>query len=125
MELDFSIIDMHGFDDITIPIDMNSAYGPSPNGGLMSKHGSYFEEKEKYLKKWAEVMKCSMEEMLYPTLYDGQNNFFCFERKCQDHRDNAIVRCFGNWGHEYPLSENQKYVSAEVAFKFMMEHPKN
>ena len=37
---------------------------------------------------------------------------------------NAIVRCFGNWGHEYPLAEDKKYVAAEVAFKFMMDHPK-
>jgi len=119
----FSFIDMHGLEDITIPTNLNSAYGPSPYDGLMSKHGSYFEDKEKYLKKWSDAMKCSEEEIFYETPYDGQNDFYCLERKCPE-QGNAIVRCFGNWGHEYPLAEDKKYVAAEVAFKFMMDHPK-
>ena len=53
----FSFIDMHGLEDITIPTNLNSAYGPSPYDGLMSKHGSYFEDKEKYLKKWSDLRK--------------------------------------------------------------------
>ena len=119
----FSFIDMHGLEDITIPTNLNSAYGPSPYDGLMSKHGSYFEDKEKYLKRWSDAMKCSEEEIFYETPYDGQNDFYCLERKCPE-QGNAIVRCFGNWGHEYPLAEDKKYVAAEVAFKFMMDHPK-
>ena len=56
---------MHGLEDITIPTNLNSAYGPSPYDGLMSKHGAYFEDKEKYLKKWSDAMKCSEEEIFY------------------------------------------------------------
>ena len=80
----FSFIDMHGLEDITIPTNLNSAYGPSPYDGLMSKHGSYFEDKEKYLKKWSDAMKCSEEEIFYETPYDGQNDFYCLERKCPE-----------------------------------------
>ena len=75
---------MHGLEDITIPINLNSAYGPSPFDGIMSKHGSYFEEKETYLNKWADAMKCSNEETFYETPYDGQNYFYCLERKCPE-----------------------------------------
>ena len=75
---------MHGLEDITIPTNLNSAYGPSPFDGLMSKHGSYFEDKEKYLKKWSDAMKCSEEEIFYETPYNGQNDFYCLERKCPE-----------------------------------------
>jgi hypothetical protein len=50
----------------------------------MSKHGSYFEDKEKYLKRWSDAMKCSEEEIFYETPYDGQNDFYCLERKCPE-----------------------------------------
>ena len=89
----------------------------------MSKHGSYFEDKQSFLQKWAVALDCTENEELYLTPYDGQSELVCFQRLCNEGQQ-AIVRCEGSWGHEYPLAENQKYVSAEIAFKFMMNHPR-
>ena len=110
---------MHGLTDITIPRSLETAYGPSPDfDGLMSKHGSYFEDKETLLQVWADFFGCSEGEFPYLTGFDGENDFQCYQRICPDERN--IVKCFGNWDHIYPVGWEKIYVASEVAFQFMM-----
>ena len=49
--------------------------------------------------------------------YDGENGFYCFERKCKKNR--SIVRCEGEQGHGYPDIPAQ-----EFAWEFMKNHPR-
>lgn len=122
VEIPYSFLDMHGLEDTLIPMNLDSAYGASPSNGLMSNHGSYFEDKETYLKAWAEAIgTCDAQETLYETPFDGEKNLQCWQRKCSG---NSIVRCFGDWGHQYPVAENKKYITAEIGWKFMAEHPR-
>ena len=70
------------------------------------------------IKEWSEFMNCQNEEP-YPTLFDGEGGFQCFERKCESNR--SFVRCVGDHGHWIPLTGSS---AAEVAWNFMKNHPK-
>ena len=72
--------------------------------------------------KRAAKMNCEAEEKHYSTPYDGQNNFHCFKRQCAGLK--AILRCFGDYSHNFPLPHHPN-VAAEVAWKFMKHHPRN
>ena len=63
-----------------------------------------------------------IEEEEYPTDYDGQENWQCFERLCPSGQ--SLVRCTGNWGHDYALPPNHYEITSRVAYKFMMNHPR-
>ena len=110
---------MHGEQDTLIPVDENSSTGFSPDGELMSRSGSYYFPKAKLMEFWGQAMNCEDEEHVYHTPYDGQNGLVCMERTCPD--DNVLVRCQGDWGHEYPIPFNT-YVAAEIAYDIMMRN---
>ena len=118
--MSLSVLDMHGFFDDIIPYDRESpyCYGLSETGGVISPGGDYFEEKPTLVKEWSAIMNCQDEEA-YPTPFDGEGGFQCFERKCSLNR--SFVRCIGNQGHWYPLSSSS---AAEVAWEFMKNNPK-
>ena len=80
--------------------------------------GSYLQWEAVLIEEFSLAMKCQDEEP-YPTPYDGENGFECFERKCSSGR--SFVRCVGNQGHTHPLSGS---AAAEVAWNFMKNHPK-
>ena len=112
---------MHGILDGTIPYNDTTSEGNGPEGSLIAFDGFYFDRKSTLLHQWAEKMQCDDFEYPYPTAYDGQYDFQCLEKFCQDGK--SIVRCFGTWDHEYPLPNNI-YVSAKVAYQFMLDHPR-
>lgn len=116
----FSIIDMHGIADDTIPYDFEHSFGYGPENSLISFDGYYYDDKATLLLLWADKLGCESEERPYETAYDGQSGFQCFEKSCLNGQ--AIVRCFGDYGHDYPLS--QKTAAAEVAYQFMKSHPR-
>jgi len=122
VDINFSIIDFHGTRDDTIPYDESSAFGVGPNDSLISWDGYYYERKSSVLDNWAAKMDCEAEEKHYSTPYDGQNNFHCFKRQCAGFK--AILRCFGDYNHNFPLPHHPN-VAAEVAWKFMRHHPRN
>ena len=112
-----SIIDMHGEQDTLIPVDENSSSGFSPTGDLMSRSGSYYFPKAKLMELWGQAMGCDETEHVYTTPYDGQNGLVCMERSCPG--DNVLVRCQGDWGHEYPLPSKTN-IAAEIAYEIMI-----
>ena len=116
-----SIIDFHGILDDVIPYDELHSFDIGPDNSLMSEDGFYYDKKETLIGWWQEVLGCS-EEMLYPTEFDGQYGFQCLKSTCLDSKE--IVRCFGEWTHEYPIPGNDE-VSARIAYNFMVNHPKN
>ena len=67
------------------------------------------------------AMGCDQEEEIYPTDHDGENGLQCFRRQCKN--KTAILRCFGNWSHDYPLSDHID-IHARLAFRFMKNHPR-
>ena len=113
----FSIIDMHGEKDTLIPVNENSSTGPSPDGELMSRSGSYYLPKAKLMAFWGLAMNCEETEFVYNTPYDGQYGLICMARNCPE--NNILVRCQGDWGHEYPLP-SETNIAAEIAYKIMM-----
>lgn len=121
-DINFSLIDFHGTRDDTIPYDETSSFGPGPHDSLTSSDGYYYEKKSTVLENWAQKMDCNEEEHHYSTPYDGQNNFHCFRRQCSGMK--AILRCLGNYGHNFPLPHHSN-VAAEVAYKFMRNHPRH
>ena len=112
VQINFSILDMHGLNDDIIPYSVDSywSYGPGPNGGLISQDGYYYEEKITYIDAWSEAIECDI-EFSYSTPYDGENGLQCFQRQCIG--GNTIVRCIGDHTHEYPMSYST--ASAEIA----------
>ena len=116
----FSILDIHGEMDYTIPYNLSSPYcvAPSPTGGVVSYDGFYFEQKPVLIEEWSKAMNCES-EMAYPTPYDGEENFHCSQRICLENRN--FVTCSGNFGHRHPLSDSG---AAKVAWEFMKNHPK-
>ena len=121
-KIPISIIDVHGLDDDTIPYNFDASYGFGPDDSLISWDGYYYDDKERLLRRWAVAMDCDIEEEEYPTDYDGQNNWQCFERLCANGQ--SIVRCTGNWGHDYALPPHHYDITTRVAYKFMMNHPR-
>ena len=114
---------MHGIQDAIVPMNKKKAAGKGPKGSLMSQGQMYYENKKKILKKWAKAMKCGKKEKSYPTPYDGEDKFKCFERKCKN--DHSIVRCSGKFTHVYPLSPSANSDKAtELAYQFMKNHPR-
>ena len=96
--------------------------GIGPNGSLISYDGFYYEDKITHLEEWSTAMKCREEEV-YETPYDGIKGFECFERKCE--KGKSIVRCFGEYDHNYPLwNQAHHTASAEIAWNFMKNHPR-
>ena len=120
--VDFSIIDFHGLIDDTIPYNEDSSNGIGPHGSLISHDGYYYEDKITLLNQWAEAMHCTAQEEDYPTDFDGVNGFKCWVRACAN--DNSLVRCIGDYGHDYPLRDYSHKAAAEVAWQFMKAHPK-
>ena len=119
-KLNLSIMDFHGYLDKLIPYDRESPWciGVNEYGGLISQWGHIFNEKPVLIKEFSLAMNCVDGEP-YPTPYDGENGFECFERKCSKGR--SFVRCVGNQGHTHPLSGSS---AAEVAWTFMKNHPR-
>ena len=58
--INFSILDMHGFNDDIIPYNEESVwcYGLGPRGTLISRDGYYYEDKISYVQIWAVFMNC-------------------------------------------------------------------
>ena len=126
--INFSILDMHGFNDDIIPYNEESiwCYGLGPRGTLISRDGYYYEDKLSYVQIWSDIMNCDENEESYVTDYDGQNEFRCFERKCGSSngvKKTSFVRCIGDQTHDYPFSGTS--AAAEVAWAFMKIHPRN
>ena len=120
-EINFSIVDFHGIQDDTIPFDVDGSYGIGPHDSLISWDGFYYDDKALLLQAWSDAMGCEDEEHSYQTPYDGNHGFQCFEKTCA--RNKAILRCFGDWGHDYPVPGHYN-IAAEVAYKFMLDHPR-
>ena len=68
------------------------------------------------------LAKIDEEEQNYYTPYDGEDDFQCYIRLCP--RNNAILRCFGVYGHDFPLAQH-KGAAAEIAYEFMKNHPRH
>ena len=113
---------MHGQLDQLIPVNELSSVGSGPEGSLLSVWGWYFEEKQSLLDEWREAMSCDPVSLPYKTPYDGVDNFACKVWTCEKETQ-AIVSCTGDFSHEYPLHSNH-YASAEIAFEFMKNHPR-
>ena len=133
--VDISIIDFHGLLDSVIPYNHETSEGLGPHNCLISYDGYYYEDKRSILNKWARAMHCMETEEEYQTDFDGiggmkmeswadrkVGGFKCWIRRCAF--DNALVRCTGAYGHEYPLIEHSNRAAAEIAWKFMKEHPR-
>ena len=118
--VNFSIIDFHGLLDTIIPYNETNGFGNGPDDSVISEDGYFYDKKETLMGWWKESLGCDEEE-LYPTHFDGQYGFQCFKSPCLN--SNEIVRCFGEWTHEYPIPGNVE-VSARVAYEFMKNHPK-
>ena len=118
--INLSILDIHGYFDEVIPYNCETQFcaGVSETGAVINLGGFYFEEKPTLIKEWSEVMNCQDEES-YPTPFDGEGGFQCYERKCESGR--SFVRCVGDHGHWIPLTGSS---AAEVAWNFMKNHPK-
>ena len=122
VEINFSIVDFHGTVDDTIPYNESASFGIGPHDTLISSDGFYYEKKATLLSNWAEKMNCDQEEQNYYTPYDGEDQFQCYIRLCA--RNNAILRCFGVYGHDFPLA-HRKGAAAEIAYEFMKNHPRH
>ena len=121
-KLPISIIDIHGLNDNTIPYNFDASNGNGPHHSLISYDGFYYDDKKKLMRRWASAMDCDIEEQTYPTEYDGQRDWRCFERLCPSGQ--AFVRCTGNWNHDYALPPHHYDITAKVAYRFMMHHPR-
>ena len=122
VEINFSIVDFHGTVDDTIPYNESTSFGIGPHDTLISSDGFYYEKKATLLDNWAEKMNCDKEEQNYYTPYDGEDQFQCYIRLCA--RNNAILQCFGVYGHDFPLA-HRKGAAAEIAYEFMKNHPRH
>ena len=87
--INFSILDMHGFNDdiITYNEELRKylvlQIRASRNSYIESRDGYYYEDKISYVQIWSDFMNCDEEEeQPYVTDYGAQNEFRCFERKC-------------------------------------------
>lgn len=120
-EVQISIVDMHGFQDKLIPMNEESSVGIGPYGSLLSVWGWYFEAKDSLISEWKESLECQTDPIPYVTDYDGMENFQCTLWACRNNQD--IVRCTGDFGHEYPL-HSFHFASAEIAAEFMRTHPR-
>ena len=120
-QINFSIVYFHGTLDDTIPYDDRTSVGNGPYDTVISYDGYYYERKELLLANWAKQMECEDTEENYPTFYDGQNDFQCWQRHCKNGKD--ILRCIGSYGHDYALPGHST-VAAEIAYEFMKSHPR-
>ena len=120
--INFSILDYHGLNDRTIPYNEEIANGIGPYGSLISYDGYYYEDKKTNLNEWATAMNCD-DEVRYETEWDGIKSFECYERKCAHGK--SILACTGEYGHNYPLWNQDGTPSAAIAWNFMKNHPRN
>ena len=84
--------------------------GIGPHGSLIAFDGFYYEDKITILGEWSNAMNCEEIELVYETPYDGIKGFECYERKCS--QGNVIIRCTGEYGHNYPLWNQEHHEAA-------------
>jgi len=119
-----SLIDIHGINDDTIPIDMEHAEGEGPHASVISWDGYYYEEKKDILNKWYTGMNCDVEPSRWETDMDGVDGWSC---QVWSNCDNGVevVSCTANHGHDYPFGSTNQYVEgARIMAGFMKSHAK-
>ena len=121
IDIPFSILDMHGYQDQLIPTNEAMSVETGPYDSLLSVWGWYFDKKENLLDQWAQAMKCQDGEHVYQTPFDGEDELACYERYCANEK--SIVRCVGQWAHSYPVP-GKGWVSTEIAHHFMKANPR-
>jgi len=120
-----SMIDFHGRDDWTVPLQYDHSPGEGPIGDvrtIMSWDGLYYYYKPEYMDFIADAYRCSAWES-WPTSMDGVNGWRCLVRQqCQG--GVQIVSCIGDHGHVYPFNESDHpEEAARILWEFFATNP--
>jgi len=123
-----SLIDFHGYNDDTIPYDLDHSEGAGPHDSIIAFDGYYYDIKENNLRKWTSGMNCMTGPDVYPTSMDGIDDFNCsIWTDCDGGIE--IVHCYGDHGHSYPFEygENggQSIEGTKILWNFMKNHRKS
>ena len=135
------MIDFHGRDDWTVPLQYDHSPGEGPMGQvrtIMSWDALYYYYKPEYLDLVADAYNCGgWEEWM--TDMDGEDGWGCLIR--QECIDGVkvwagwkqleimgicfkIVKCSGDHGHVYPFNESDHPEEASrILWKFFAENP--
>lgn len=117
-----SVIDFHGINDDTIPIDVGHSMGEGPHNSVISWDGYYYGEKARVIAEWADGLECGP-SVPWPTDMDGTNGWACIIHSgCKG--GGEIVACTANYGHDYPFGPNRYVESSRIMWSFMKAHPK-
>ena len=135
------MIDFHGRDDWTVPLQYDHSPGEGPIGDvrtIMSWDGLYYYYKPEYMDFIADAYKCSAWES-WPTSMDGVNGWRCLVRQqCQGGVQVnfvgfvpylftfplQIVSCTGDHGHVYPFNESDHpEEAARILWEFFAANP--
>jgi len=122
-----SMIDFHGRDDWTVPLQFDHSPGEGPMGEvrtIMSWDALYYYYKPDYLDWLGDAYMCGRWEE-WITGMEGVDGWGCLVRQgCTD--DVKIVKCSGDYGHVYPFNKGERpEEAARILWKFFAENPSN
>lgn len=109
-----SIMDLHGSRDRTCPANTT-----------VSAEGWNYQPMDSVMEVWAKALNCKSPTATryYPTAQDGKQDLYCVEfGDCGTGVD--VVRCSYNLAHHWPGYNTPGGSGAQLAWSFMLEHPK-
>ena len=117
-----SLLEVHGYDDDTVPANASNGLGGGPPGSSVSNDHFFYTEVPYILGAFAVAAGCTGPNMPFPTRFDGIRGFQCNMPRgaCGAH---SIVQCTGKWGHTWPLHLTRPFAYAGLVLDFFAAHP--
>jgi len=123
-------MEVHGFNDKTVPANISNGFKPNkyvgPHDSAVSNDGFYYTQAKDILSTWGSAFGCSGSNSKYPTKFDGTYDWGC-NKPAGDCGDVDVVQCTGTWGHTWALCPKypcENFDFAEVTLDFFKSHPK-